>query len=331
MALGEAFKNGGLVLSPILTLLLGIICVHCQHVLLTCSHQMRDKSDTTDIDGEYPDYARTVELCLATGPLKYRRFARCMRIAINWFLCVTQLGFCCVYIVFVPKNTTQVLSQYGIDLDEKVIMALILIPIVLSCLLTNLKYLSYCSLVAGGCMVAGCAITLYYIFLDLPSPSERHYVGEVQNLPLFFGTAIFAFEGISMVLPLQNAMRKPRDFHRPAGVLNVGMVIVTSLFLVIGFFGYLKYGDAIESSISLNLPIGDKLAQAVKILFAVGVLLGFALQFFIAIQIMWPPMVQRFGWESHLLLRELLFRTLMVFVTCEFILFFALFLSQITF
>lgn len=126
------------------------------------------------------------------------------------------------------------------------------------------------------------------------------------------------FVGISMVLPLQNAMKKPRDFHKPSGVLNTGMVVVTSLFLVIGFFGYLKYGDQIESSISLNLPSEEKLAQAVKILFAIGVLLGFALQFFIAIQIMWPPLVQRFQWKTNLFMGELLFRTLMVFVTCKY-------------
>lgn len=274
---------------------------------------MRDKTGAPD----YPDYARTVELCLETGPVKYRRYARAMYRLVNWFLCLTQLGFCCVYIVFVPKNTIQVLREYGIEVDEKLIMTLILIPILLSSLLTNLKYLSYCSLIAGSCMVCGCGITLYYIFDDLPSPSERSAIGEVQNLPLFFGTAIFAFEGISMVLPLQSAMKEPKDFNKPAGVLNVGMVIVTTLFLVIGFFGYLKYGEEIQSSISLNLPIEEKLAQSVKILFAIGVLLGFALQFFIAIQIMWPGLVRKLNITSKLLVKELIFRTCMVFVTCE--------------
>lgn len=166
---------------------------------------------------EYPDYARTVELCLATGPMKYRRFAKGMRIAINWFLCVTQLGFCCVYLVFVPKNTKQVLEHYSIDLDEKLIMTLILIPIILSCLLTNLKYLSYCSLIAGSCMVVGCAITLYYIFIDLPSPSERHAVGKLEDLPLFFGTAIFAFEGTNWMISVRRT--KLDSFH--TGVMLV--------------------------------------------------------------------------------------------------------------
>lgn len=152
---------------------------------------MREREGTVD----YPDYAKTVELCLATGPVKYRKYAQGMRVAINWFLCVTQLGFCCVYIVFVPKNTVQVLQQYNVTIDERLVMTILLIPIILSCMLTNLKYLSYCSLVAGVCMVAGCSITLYYIFQDLPHPNERNFVGQIENLPLFFGTAIFAFEG----------------------------------------------------------------------------------------------------------------------------------------
>lgn len=34
LAMGDAFKNGGLFLSPILTVLIGIICVYNQHLLV---------------------------------------------------------------------------------------------------------------------------------------------------------------------------------------------------------------------------------------------------------------------------------------------------------
>lgn len=34
LAMGDAFKNGGLFLSPILTCIIGIICVYNQHVLV---------------------------------------------------------------------------------------------------------------------------------------------------------------------------------------------------------------------------------------------------------------------------------------------------------
>lgn len=38
------------------------------------------------------------------------------------------------------------------------------------------------------------------------------------------------------------------------GVLNVGMVFVTTLFITFGFFGYLKWGDHVDGSLTLNLP-----------------------------------------------------------------------------
>lgn len=33
-AMGDAFKNAGLIVSPICTIILGIVCVHSQHILV---------------------------------------------------------------------------------------------------------------------------------------------------------------------------------------------------------------------------------------------------------------------------------------------------------
>lgn len=56
------------------------------------------------------------------------------------------------------------------------------------------------------------------------------------------------------ILPLENNMKTPDDFGGCTGVLNTGMVIVASLYTAIGFFGYLKYGENVHGSITLNLP-----------------------------------------------------------------------------
>lgn len=48
-------------------------------------------------------------------------------------------------------------------------------------------------------------------------------------------------------------MRSPKQFTSTFGVLNVGTVIVTTLLLVTGFMGYLKFGDAVRGSLTLNL------------------------------------------------------------------------------
>lgn len=59
-------------------------------------------------------------------------------------------------------------------------------------------------------------------------------------------------------MPLENNMKNPEAFGGMSGVLNTGMVIVTSLYTSIGFFGYLRYGEAVKlGSITLNLPPQD--------------------------------------------------------------------------
>ena len=94
------------------------------------------------------------------------------------------------------------------------------------------------------------------ILHDLPNLILNPLFFEFRaQYPLYFGTAIYAFEGIGVVLPLENQMRTPRDMRGWNGVLNTSMTIVTCLYIAVGFFGYLKYGESVQGSITLNLPV----------------------------------------------------------------------------
>ncbi|XP_036319210.1 proton-coupled amino acid transporter 1-like isoform X7 [Rhagoletis pomonella] len=310
-AMGDAFKNGGLILGPILLVVIGVVSVHCQHVLVNCSEKMRTLTNGLVC----ADYADTVEQCFANGPVKLRAWSKMMRTIVNIFICVTQLGFCCIYMVFISTNMKQIFDAYKIEIDVHLVMLIIFVPILLTSLITNLKWLMPVSLIASICMIFGLAITIFYALKDgLPSPSERRLYNDGPHLALFFGTAIFAFEGITLVLPLRNAMRNPTDFARTMGVLNMGMCLVTFMFLFAGILGYLKWGEDVGGSLTLNL--GDTiLAQAVKVMVSAGVLLGYPLQFFIAIQIMWPNAMQLLHLQNRPFSGELLFRTIMVVLT----------------
>ena len=49
-------------------------------------------------------------------------------------------------------------------------------------------------------------------------------------------------------------MKHPADLRGWSGVINTGMTIVAAMYAGLGFYGYLKFGDDIKGSITLNLP-----------------------------------------------------------------------------
>lgn len=183
----------------------------------------------------------------------------CFRAMVNWFLVIDLLGCCCVYILFMAKNVKQVVDFYARDsewhdVDVRIYMVCLLPLLIAMNLIRNLKYLAPFSMIANLLVGVGIGITYYYLFQDMPSVSARSSFGGLERLPTFFGTAIFALEGIGVVMPLENNMKTPTHFIGCPGVLNFGMFFVVSLYAFTGFFGYLQYGDLTGDSITLNLP-----------------------------------------------------------------------------
>ena len=49
-------------------------------------------------------------------------------------------------------------------------------------------------------------------------------------------------------------MRNPAAFGGWFGVIDLAMTVAMALYAAVGFYGYLKFGDDVQGSITLNLP-----------------------------------------------------------------------------
>jgi len=94
-------------------------------------------------------------------------------------------------------------EQFQIEAEVKTYLAIMLLPLIFLNWIRNLKWLSPVMSVANLCMSVGLGIIFYYIFQDMKPIAERDnfhvFFAHWETLPLYFGTALYAFEGIGMV------------------------------------------------------------------------------------------------------------------------------------
>ncbi|CAD5120431.1 DgyrCDS9000 [Dimorphilus gyrociliatus] len=315
LAMPAALSYSGIWVGFVLIPILGLVATHCMHLLINAARKLKDP------DGENLGYSRVVEEAFRQGPVKFQRFARAIKLIVDTFLCITQFGFCIVYILFISRTLEIVVKAYHPDISinirvYEILVTLVLIPYTF---IGGLRNLSYFSTIANVSTMAGLIGVLVYSTYDLPDVSDYPAFESWSTLPLFFGLAIYAFEGIGLVMPIENKMKYKHRFNAWNGVLNTGMFIVTALYTAVGFFGFLKVGKKVKGSITLNLPSNQWQYNCIQILIALAIFLSYGLQFLVPINIIWPYFRKKLEKRNYSRLKlrwcRYLFKTIVVLST----------------
>ncbi|XP_022235220.1 proton-coupled amino acid transporter 1-like [Limulus polyphemus] len=233
---------------------------------------------------------------------------------------LTQFGFCCIYFVFVSTNIKHVVYNYTkAEISIHGYLSILLPFVILLSMARSLRHLALASTIANVLQILGLCIIFFNLFQHLPPTSSRPLTESLSKFPLYFGTTIYAFEGIGVVLPLENEMQTPQDFGGCNGVLNTGMIIVCCFYVAVGFFGYLKFGKDVKGSVTLNLP-AEPAYELVRIMFAIAVFLSYAIQFYVPLQFIWPFIRKKRRLDDWMSMKtqriwEYVLRALLVLVT----------------
>ncbi|CAI6359593.1 unnamed protein product [Macrosiphum euphorbiae] len=306
LAMPLAFQCSGVISGIFATVFVSLVCTYCSYLLVKCAHTLYRRTKVS-----YMSYADVAEVAFANGPQWSRKFSSLTRQSVLWLLFVTYFGTCSVYTVIIASNFEQLFTHHmGYELNLRYFILILLIPLILLSYVPNLKYLAPVSMVANLLMATGLGITFYYTLCEVPNISKRPAMGTLETFPTYFCLTVFAMEAIGVVMPLENNMKTPRDFLGLFGVLNVGMGGVTIVYILLGFFGYLKYGETTKSSITLNLPTEDVAAQVAKICISLAVFCTYGLQFFVCLEITWTKIKENF--EKATVYHNYILRTVLV-------------------
>lgn len=272
--LPRAYLSGGMLLSNLVLLCLAGLSYY-SFVLLV--------STRNNVEGSFGDM----------GGILYGKW---MRTLILTSIVISQIGFTAAYTVFTAENLQAFISAVSDCRSTISIPWLILLQTLIFLpfsLLRDIGKLGFTALIADAFILIGLAYLFYYDVLTLTKFGLADIIMfNDKDWTLFIGTAIFTFEGIGLVIPIQESMKHPQKFPR---VLFYVMIIITVVFVTMGAISYAAYGSKTETVVLLNLPQDDKLVNGVQLLYSVAILLSTPLQIFPAVRIVETELFTRSG------------------------------------
>lgn len=264
--LPKAFRNGGILFSSLALVSVSLINCFCFRLLLDCRHKY---------GGGYGELGESI-----VGS----RF----RSLILASIAISQLGFVCSGLIFTAENLFSFLNAVTKDaghIGVATVIALQFLPLIPLALIRNISKLGLVALVADAFILIGLIYIWYYDIGSLArhgmDPSVRLF--NPSDFPLTLGSAIFTFEGIGLILPIQSSMKKPHHFK---GLLYFVMFLITAIFTSVGALCYATFGESTKIQIISNFPQDSPVVNAVQLLYSLAVLAGEPVQLFPAVRIL---------------------------------------------
>lgn len=267
MFLPKAFLNGGILFSSLTLVVVSLINCLCFRLLLQC----RQKHG-----GGYGDLGAAI-----VGP----RFRRIILTSIA----LSQLGFVCAGLIFTAENLAAFFQAIFQD-DGKFnigvhsLIAVQLIPLIPLVLIRNISKLGHVALLADIFILIGLIYIWYFDIWRLLQHGMDRTVRffNPSAFTLTIGSAIFTFEGIGLILPIQTSMRTPEHF---SSLLYLVMFLITVVFTSIGALCYATFGEETKIQVMSNFPQDSPVVNAVQLLYSLAVLGGEPVQLFPAVRI----------------------------------------------
>lgn len=202
---------------------------------------------------------------------------------VDYLLISMQLGICTVYFRFIPTNLHATFTS--VTQDRWLVL---IIPFV-----TALTWIRHMKQLAAFAMFANVATVVTICVIVGFAGSNIVAEGGVADglpevtlasAPVFFGTAIYSFEGCGAVPSVHESMQEPKNW---VTVLGHAGVVIFVCFIMTGELCYLSYGEITSGSITAELAhrTDNPIIGLCNVMMAAAVLLTYPIQAYPAIEV----------------------------------------------
>ncbi|XP_014091313.3 proton-coupled amino acid transporter-like protein CG1139 isoform X1 [Bactrocera oleae] len=305
LAAPMAIRNAGYLPAIICTNIIGIFVVHSKFILLAGMYALAKRKQVPLLT-----YSQAMLIGVTEGPPALRWLQHLISGIVNVMLFANHFGTCCVYVVFIANCLKDFGDYYWEEHDNRIYMAMEIVPLCLIFLIPNLRALTPFVIIANISLIFGFGILFYYIFTDMRPFSELAMVQDIYLFPFFFGATMFAFDSPGLIVSVEANMKNPLHFRRICGVFVLAMLLVIGFQIVFGFFGYWSYAESIASTILQNIPYNAVPAVAARVIFAFSIFISHPLQGYVPVDVLWNNWLKAKVTEEHQFVLEMLFRVI---------------------
>uniref|UniRef100_A0A1D1YTE2 Proton-coupled amino acid transporter 3 n=1 Tax=Anthurium amnicola TaxID=1678845 RepID=A0A1D1YTE2_9ARAE len=276
LGLPYTFKRTGWLAGSLMVLVVAVLTYHCMMLLVHTRRRLEQDRGFYKISS-FGDLGLVV-----SGPAG--------KFAVDAMIVLSQAGFCVSYLIFIANTLAHILHPADGDgvgvsvsslrsgllgLRPKTVYIWGMFPFQLGLnSVKTLTHLAPLSIFADVVDIGAMGVVMVEdVALFLRRQPALQAFGGFSVVFYGLGVAVYAFEGIGMVLPLESEAADKARFGR---TLGVSMSFISLMYALFGLLGYFAFGEDTRDIITTNLGAG-LLTQIVQLGLCINLFFTFPL------------------------------------------------------
>lgn len=259
----SGFKLAGIVAGPVIFVGIAMIELYGMMLLIQCRRAV-----PKDVFVRYDEVA-----ALSRWPVVLPRL-------VSVFILLSEFGFIVLDFLCAATSWTLAIQTFWKECEIVYVLTFILVLLIPLAWVRRLEYFSILSFVGTTCIISSIVYCLYFVSTHemKHTPEPIPWVGEPVDIIKFFGSAVYYFEGINLILPIYDAHKNKSQFPCLLACVIIG--------LTIGFCGFsliwcLLFGEDTANLIVQNLPEGSFANLIVQVAYGIGMFSSAPVLFFL--------------------------------------------------